>query len=223
MATLNFDARQVAPSEALEPIPAGWYNAKIVESEMKPTKQGDGAYLSLTLQIIDGQYAGRKIFDLLNLQNPNPVAVEIAYKTLSAICHATGVIQCADSQQLHNLPLLVKISVRPPKDGYEAQNDVKGYKAIGSQPGVPAGPPSWQPPAGPPPGQWAPPPGATPSPAGPPPAWTPPAGPPGSPWPGATAAPTAGQPPAAAPATPPAAPIGQPPGAPTPPWAQHRQ
>ncbi len=74
MAQLNFDARQVDPQQSFEPIPAGWYNMMIVESEMKPTSNGQGAYLQLSLKVVDGQYAGRPVFDRLNLQNQNPVA-----------------------------------------------------------------------------------------------------------------------------------------------------
>ena len=144
MANLNFDARQVEPQKALDPIPAGWYNAKITESEMKPTKDGEGTMLALTLQVIDGQYANRKLFDRLNLQNKNAVAQNIAYQTLSAICHATGVIQVQDSQQLHGIPLMVKVNLRPAgqgKDGqfYDASNEVKGYKAIEGQQAPPPG------------------------------------------------------------------------------------
>lgn len=130
MAQLNFDAQNVPQNEALDPIPADWYKAMIVESEMKATSAGSGVYLMLTMQVLEGPYAGRKIFDRLNLNNPNPVAVEIAYKTLSSICHSVNQIQVQDSQQLHGKPLQVKVVVKPPKDGYDASNDVKGYKAI---------------------------------------------------------------------------------------------
>jgi len=34
MSTLNFNANEVAPAEALEAVPAGKYNAVIVESEV---------------------------------------------------------------------------------------------------------------------------------------------------------------------------------------------
>lgn len=155
MAQLNFDASQVAPSEALEAIPAGWYNAQMTASEMKPTSDGTGAYLQAEFTVLSGDYAGRKLFDRINLQNKNPVAVEIGYKTLSAICHAVGVIQVQDSQQLHGRPLQLKVSLRaagPGADGkhYEASNEVKGYKGMDGagvpMAGAPAGgAPSWAP------------------------------------------------------------------------------
>jgi len=106
-------------------------------------------------------------FFLISLQNKNPVAVEIGYKTLSAICHAVGVIQVQDSQQLHGRPLQLKVSLRaagPGADGkyYEASNEVKGYKAADAGAPVAGAPvggaPAWanqQAPAAP---QYAPPP-----------------------------------------------------------------
>lgn len=170
MAQLNFDASQVAPSEALEAIPAGWYTAQMTASEMKPTADGTGAYMRAEFTILGGEYAGRKLFDRINLQNKNPVAVEIGYKTLSAICHAVGVIQVQDSQQLHGRPLQLKVSLRAAGPGaddkyYEASNEVKGYKAADAGApvaGAPAGgAPAWanqQAPAAPQQPQYAPPP-----------------------------------------------------------------
>lgn len=141
MAQLNFDATQVNPDQSFEPIPAGWYNMMIVESEMKPTRDGNGAYLQLTLKVIDGQYAGRQVFDRLNLQNQNPVAAEIAYRRLSAYCHATGVLQIQDSQQLHGIPLKARVSVRTDSTGqYDPSNEVKAVKSINEETGTAVAP-----------------------------------------------------------------------------------
>jgi hypothetical protein len=137
MAQLNFDATQVNPDQSFEPIPAGWYNMMIVESEMKPTKDGNGAYLQLSLKVVDGQYAGRQVFDRLNLQNQNPVAAEIAYKRLSAYCHATGVIQVQDSQQLHGIPFKARVTVRTDSTGqYDPSNEIKAVKHINEETGT---------------------------------------------------------------------------------------
>ena len=151
MAQLNFDASQVAPDTGLsDPVPAGWYNVMIDESEMKPTKQEGGMRLALRFNIIDGQYANRKIFSGLNLRNANPVAQEIAYKQLSAICHAVGVMQVQDSQQLHGRPLKVKVKVRAASGDYEASNEITAYKNINEQVdgpvgGAPTGAAPWAP------------------------------------------------------------------------------
>jgi hypothetical protein len=138
MAQLNFDATQVQPQAALEAIPAGWYNAMVVESGMKATSGGEGSYLELVLKIVDGQYAGNKLFDRLNLDNKNPTAVEVAYRRLSSYCHATGVLRVQDSQQLHGIPVKVKVSVRIDNTGqYEPSNDVKAIKPYAENNGGP--------------------------------------------------------------------------------------
>jgi hypothetical protein len=139
MAQLNFDASQVAPDTGGgDPVPAGWYNVMIDESEMKPTKAEGGLRLSLRFTIMDGQYANRKVFTGLNLKNANPVAQEIAYKQLSAICHAVGVMQVQDSQQLHGRPLKIKVKVKAAQGDYEASNDITAYKNINEQVDGPA-------------------------------------------------------------------------------------
>ena len=158
MAILNFDSTNVPVATALDPVPTDWYPCIMTESDIKPTSNNTGAYLECVYEIIDGQYKGRKLWDRLNLQNANQTAVEIAYKTLSAICHATGVIQVADSSQLHNRPLMVKAVLVPAQEEkdaagnvvkrYEAKNDVKGYKAMeAAQPATNAPPTFASPPA----------------------------------------------------------------------------
>lgn len=144
-----FDATSVAPREAMDVLPDGEYPVVIDASEWKQTKAGTGAYLELTLQVTDGAHKGRKLWDRLNLQNPNQTAVDIAQQTLSAICHATGVMKVSDSAQLHGIPMSARVKVRQGDNG--PSNEVKGYKplrvgVVGSVPPAPSGPavPPWQ-------------------------------------------------------------------------------
>ena len=126
----TFDANAIAPAQDLEPIPSGEYLAHIIDSDMKPTKNGLGQYLELTYEVTDGPYKGRKLWARLNLDNPNAKAVEIAQRDLSAICHATGQLQVSDSQQLHYKPHVVRVEYvkadgdRRTRDG----NEIKAYK-----------------------------------------------------------------------------------------------
>ena len=130
MAQLNFDATQVEPDTGFDVIPAGWYNAKMDESEIKPTKDGAGSYLQVRFAVIDGQYANRKLFARLNIKNANATAQEIALKQLSAIGHAVGVLHIANSEQLHGIPLKIKVKIRKGDDNYEDQNEIISYKNI---------------------------------------------------------------------------------------------
>lgn len=127
----GFDANQVDPNVAYEPLPAGWYKAVITGSEEKPTKAQTGSYLQLALEVIEGPMQGRKLTDRLNLNNPNSTASEIAYRTLSAICHSIGVMTPRSSQDLHDKPLMVKVKVKPADAQYSASNEVSGYGAVG--------------------------------------------------------------------------------------------
>ena len=123
----GFDANQVEPAVGFEAIPAGKYVAMIVESEMKPTKAGDGAFLELVFQIVEGEFKGRKLWSRLNLENANPLAVQIARAELSAICRAVGVMAPNDSVELHDLPLLITVKCRKREDTGDIVNEVKGY------------------------------------------------------------------------------------------------
>lgn len=148
MSQLNFDASQVAPNTGSpDPVPAAWYNAMIDESEMKPTKDGMGDYLELRFNIIDGMYAGRKVYERLNMRNSNATAQEIGHGTLSAICYATGVMQVQDSQQLHGQPMKIKVKLKPAKGDYDASNEITSYKNINEQVGTPGATPQSQAPA----------------------------------------------------------------------------
>lgn len=138
MARLNetFDATAVEPNKPLEALPPGRYVVQIVNSEMRPTKDGMGQLLWLELDVLEGACAGRKLFDRLNLINANPTTVEIAQRTLSAICHAVGKMQVDDSEQLHLIPLIADVKVQPPKNGYDAQNTLR-YMPLEQQQPVP--------------------------------------------------------------------------------------
>lgn len=127
MANLNgFDANTVDPAADFSPIPAGKYVAVITNTEMKPTKSGNGSYLEITFQILDGEYKGRLLWARLNLDNPSEMAVKIARAELSSICRATGVMQPKDSCELHNLPLVITVKQKTDSDG-EVRNEIKNY------------------------------------------------------------------------------------------------
>ncbi|MBF0094660.1 MAG: DUF669 domain-containing protein, partial [Alphaproteobacteria bacterium] len=120
----TFDASTVEPSKSFEPLPPGRYLVQIVASEMRPTKdgQGQGQYLWLELDVLEGAFTGRKLFDRLNLVNNSAQTVEIAQRTLSAICHAVGKLQVQDSEELHLIPLIADVKVKAGTNGYDASN-----------------------------------------------------------------------------------------------------
>ena len=127
MPNLNgFDANGVEPMPSFEPIPAGQYVAMVVASEEKTSSKGH-KFLSLELEVLDGQYRGRKLWVNLNLDHPNPETVKFARAELAAICKAVGVLKPQDTVQLHNLPMLISVKCVNRKDTGELQNRIKGY------------------------------------------------------------------------------------------------
>ena len=138
MANLNgFNAHEVEPNAAFDPLPAGKYLAAVTASEMKPTKNGDGSYLQLEFTVLEGEFKDRKVWDRLCINHPNATTVKIARGNLSSICRATGVMQPRDSVELHNIPLLITVKCKKRQDTGELSNEVKGYESKASVTGQP--------------------------------------------------------------------------------------
>lgn len=118
---ITFDSSTVPEGSDYSPLPVGDYRVEIIASELRATKAGDGQYLLLEMQILDGDYSGRRIWDRLNLWNSNSTTVEIAQRTLASICRAVGVPSINDSEELHQRPFIAKARMTKNKQG-EMQN-----------------------------------------------------------------------------------------------------
>ena len=123
----GFNAGAIEPAAPRGTIPAGKYKCVITASGEQPTKAMTGTKLKLQMQVIEGPHQGQMVFDQLNVNNPSQTAMEIAQRTLSAICRATGVMMPQDSSDLHNKPLLVTVTVETTKD-FGARNKVAGFE-----------------------------------------------------------------------------------------------
>lgn len=141
MVDYYFDANEVEPASDFEPIPAGDYIAQIVSSEKK--EGNSGAYLKLEFEILGPKFLNRKVWTNLNLwidedTDGRKKAKQIAQGHMSAICRAVGRMQIRATEELHNKPMAVKVTIRPAKDGYQAQNEIKGFKSVSGMPSEPA-------------------------------------------------------------------------------------
>jgi hypothetical protein len=130
----GYNAADYEPADEFKPIPEGTYRAIITASDYEENKKKTGSFLKLTIQILDNPYNGRTVFDRLNLDNPNEVAVDIAKRQLSAVCRAVGKMTPKDSAELHNIPFTVKLGVTP--DG--KYSEILSYKPIKSETAAPA-------------------------------------------------------------------------------------
>lgn len=138
MAQLNYTADANMPTNSYDVLPKGKYLCMAIASEMKKTKNMTGEYLQITFEVIDGHGKGRKIFDRLNIRNQNKTAEKIATEALNALCLATGVLHLNDSEQLHNIPVVLDVTIEDGRDGYEAQNRVKSYSPASAGTAAPA-------------------------------------------------------------------------------------
>jgi len=129
----DFNAEAIEPNKPFDVLPAGWYPAQIVKSEVKDTSKG-GHQLAMEARVLEGhEFENRAIFIRLNLWNSNPKAVEIAQRDLSAICRAVGVLRMDDSEVLHMIPFAVKLKIRPAEGTYSESNETCGFDAIAAR------------------------------------------------------------------------------------------
>lgn len=115
-------------SNSFDPIPAGWYVCRI-ESAREESKVPEKASIALQLKVHAPNHVGRVIFARFNIKNPNIETVRIARQQLAGLCNAIGKPNGFNSvQELVGAMVDCKVSVRPEANGYEASNDVKGYR-----------------------------------------------------------------------------------------------
>ena len=137
LAGFVFETVTSAPTTSFDPIPIGVYEVMITKSEIKKNKAGTGSYIQLSLEIISGQYTGRLLWDILNTENPNEMAVKRAHQSLTEIRFATGVQQPTDTADFHDKLIKVKVGFQKQKNpGDEPRNQIKAYMPAnaGSQP-----------------------------------------------------------------------------------------
>jgi len=128
-------------------IPPGVYQACIFEAVVKATNSGTGQYINVGYELLTEGFAGRKVWNMLNVRNDSAKAQEIGLQQLGDLLRACGLPKIQDTDQLLGHNVEIKIGIQPAKDQYEAKNNVKGVKAIeGSQPPS-AAPKSYAPPA----------------------------------------------------------------------------
>lgn len=70
MATINFNASEVEPSQEFQPLPEGKYEAVISDSDVKSTRNGSGRYVQLEFEVVSGEHKGRRVWGRYNIENP---------------------------------------------------------------------------------------------------------------------------------------------------------
>lgn len=125
------------PQAPMDVIPAGDYQAQIVESEIADISRNDnkGRCMVLVWKIEGGDFDGRQIWQRLNIwpenMNNQDKVVQIANSQFASIREATGVAAPMETEELHFRPCMIKVGIRRDKNGqYPDQNEVKGVYAV---------------------------------------------------------------------------------------------
>lgn len=109
-----------------DPIPAGDYVVEVEKVENRTAKSGN-EMLSLTFNVMEGEYEGRKIFDLY-------VLTEKALWKLKDLLVAVGVdtegMVDLDVDDLVGEVFAAKIEIQE-SPGYDPQNRIKQHKPLG--------------------------------------------------------------------------------------------
>ena len=125
MVSDSFNAKDIEPLKEFEPIPSGAYNASIIESEIKNTKNSEGSnYWELVWEIRIGPYEGRKVWHRITRENPSEKAHNFGRRMMSAVCHAVGKLEFTETGELHDIPAKIRVKETEAQDGYPASNDV---------------------------------------------------------------------------------------------------
>lgn len=132
MGNLNFNAGDFEPNTNYELIPSGWYVMRIIGSEMKESKKA-GVMLKLTLECDEFSHPslrGRRAFSNLCLNHPSEAPRNIASRALSSVCLSLKLSNLENAEDLLGGALMVRLEQGAARDGYDAQNEVRGYRAI---------------------------------------------------------------------------------------------
>jgi hypothetical protein len=136
MARLSFNAHEVEDNGdggggggGFQALSTGEYTCVVHDTDIRPTKRGDGEYLLIVWEVVEGLFKGQRVWDRFNVRNPNPQAVEIANKQLRECALALGVPNFEDTMELHGKRACLKV-VKTVDDKYGEGNDVKFYKSV---------------------------------------------------------------------------------------------
>lgn len=147
MPRLNQDLSDVKDEEMAErgpwrAIPDGEYVAEITKSDYKQTQARNGMVLKLEWEILEDAQRGKRLFDALTLQHPNDDTVRIArakLKQLAIACNHPTPDFVGDSEELHGIPVLLKVTRERAKnaqfgDADGMQNRIIAYRPVSGSP-----------------------------------------------------------------------------------------
>jgi hypothetical protein len=94
-----------------EVLPKGKYPCIINTSSEKATKAGTGSYFEFEFEVVKGDFAKRKLWARLNVNNPSEVAQNIGRAQFKALCKAAGKPEAKTTEALHGKYVVCAVSI----------------------------------------------------------------------------------------------------------------
>lgn len=152
MPQFSFDAAAapVMTPMVREPLPPSTYQLIVAKSDVRVTRAGDGEFIELEMQVIDGPHQGRRLWERFNVSNQNKRAEDYGRSMLRQLCVAVGVNNMTNTEQLHDIPFMARIEIDRKEP---TRNKIVGYESAGApaakapaapaRPAAPAGARPW--------------------------------------------------------------------------------
>ena len=116
-----FDADQEKEFGGFEPLPAGVYNLKIIDTDFKSYPKGNSRAAQVAMQVVDGEHKGRQLYNNYLVEHDSEKAVAFGRSELGALLRACGVPKLQSENDFLALPktgkvFSAKIGVRRRRD-----------------------------------------------------------------------------------------------------------
>lgn len=132
MAKFGFDTSEVDVNERVgggnyDPIPEDDYTLEAVDAEEKLTKDKSGTYLNVKFEVKGGEYDGRFVWHIFNVNNKSETAQRIGRQQLVAWATACGKPDADDTDKLIGKKFKATVEVQKGTGGYKDSNRVKVF------------------------------------------------------------------------------------------------
>ena len=126
MAKLNMDLSGVKAEENFKVVPVGTYDLVVDDAVIKSTKSKTGFYINFKYKVISEECKGAVIYDIVNIKNDSPKAVEIGQERLKRMLelHGMPVDGSADTDEFKGKTFSAYIVVDK-QEGYSDSNKIK--------------------------------------------------------------------------------------------------
>ena len=126
----SFQLDPTRDPNSFAPVPGGDYDVVAVKAEWrspKPEAESQNEYLYVEFDIVDSEYAGRKLWWRCHLQHDSERTQSIALNQMTAFCFSSGLKGWNDPEELVGLRATATVTVREAQKGFPASNDIRTF------------------------------------------------------------------------------------------------